>query len=136
MLPDQPSCCKWRLQLKLHLANSTEKNVFTGYGSGYVTVNQNRYESSLIVMPKHIIKNWEVQAFEHLSEKHFEQLIPAKPEIVLLGTGQELRFPSPEIIRKLIEIKIGVEVMDTNAACRTYNILMEEGRNIAAALLI
>tara|TARA_B100000686_G_C16765528_1_gene961482 strand:- start:63 stop:479 length:417 start_codon:yes stop_codon:yes gene_type:complete len=136
MLPDQLICCKWRQILKLHLSSSTEKNIFTGYGSGYVTVNHNRYEHSLIVMPNHIIKDWQVKEVEQLSEKHFEPLIPAKPEIILLGTGQTLRFPSTEITKKLIAIKIGVEVMDTNAACRTYNILMEEGRNVAAALLI
>ena len=122
--------------MKLHLSSPTEKNIFTGYGSGYVTVNQNRYENSLIVMPNYIMEDWQVQEFEQLSAKHFEALLSAKPEIVLLGTGQTLRFPPIEITRKLIAVKIGVEVMDTNAACRTYNILMEEGRNIAAALLI
>jgi len=63
-------------------------------------------------------------------------LLPFQLEIVLLGTGATLRFPSPLVTKKLIEIKTGVEVMDTNAACRTYNILMAEGRNVAAALLI
>jgi uncharacterized protein len=136
MLPDRQSCCKWRLILKLHLSNSTEKNIFTGYGPGYVVVNQKRYENNLIVMPDHIIEDWLVQSFENFSEEHFELLLPLQPEIVLLGTGATLRFPSPSVTKKLIEIKTGVEVMDTNAACRTYNILMAEGRNVAAALLI
>jgi len=136
MLPDHLSCCKWRLILKLHLTNSAEKNVFTGYGPGYVVVNQKRYDNNLITMPDHIIDNWQVQTFEQLSEEHFEILLTFQPEIVLLGTGATLRFPSPLITKKLIEIKTGVEVMDTNAACRTYNILMAEGRNVAAALLI
>jgi uncharacterized protein len=87
-------------------------------------------------MPDHIIEDWLVQSFENFSEEHFELLLPLQPEIVLLGTGATLRFPSPSVTKKLIEIKTGVEVMDTNAACRTYNILMAEGRNVAAALLI
>ena len=136
MLPDQLSCCKWRLILKLHLSNSAEKNIFTGYGPGYVVVNQKRYDNSLIIMPDHIIEDWQVLTFEHLSEEHFELLLPLQPEIILLGTGATLRFPSPLVTKKLIAIKTGVEVMDTNAACRTYNILMAEGRNVAAALLI
>ncbi len=122
--------------LKLHLSNSTEKNLFTGYGSGYVIVNQKRYDNNLITMPDHIIENWQVQTFEQLSEEHLELLLPFQPEIVLLGTGATLQFPSPLVTKKLITDKIGVEVMDTNAACRTYNILMAEGRNVAAALLL
>jgi uncharacterized protein len=122
--------------LKLHLSNSTEKNLFTGYGSGYVLVNQKRYDNNLITMPDHIIENWQVQTFEQLSEEHFELLLPFQPEIVLLGTGAILQFPSPLVTKKLTSVKIGVEVMDTNAACRTYNILMAEGRNVAAALLL
>ena len=122
--------------LKLHLSNSTEKNLFTGYGSGYVLINQKRYDNNLITMPDHIIENWQVQSFEQLSEEHFDLLLPFQPEIVLLGTGATLQFPSPFVTNKLIAVKVGVEVMDTNAACRTYNILMAEGRNVAAALLL
>ena len=122
--------------LKLHLSNSAEKNIFTGYGPGYVVVNQKRYDNSLITMPDHIIENWQVLTVKQLSEQHFELLIPYQPEIILLGTGATLHFPSPVITKKLLKLKIGVEVMDTNAACRTYNILMAEGRNVAAALLI
>ncbi len=136
MLPDQLTCCKWSPLLKLHLSSSSEKNIFTGYGVGYVMVNQTRHEHSLIIMPDRIIENWQVQIFQQLTAEHFEILLPFHPEIVLLGTGTTLRFPCPSITKELIELKIGVEVMDTSAACRTYNILMAEGRNVAAALLI
>jgi len=87
-------------------------------------------------MPDRIIENWQAQTFEQLAAEHFELLLPFQPEIVLLGTGITLRFPCPSITKKLISLKIGVEVMDTSAACRTYNILMAEGRNVVAALLI
>ena len=136
MLPDQLISCKWRLILKLHLSKPVEKNIFSGYGSGYVVVNNKRYENSMITMPDKIIEDWQAPTVEKLSKEHFELLIPFEPEIILLGTGATLRFPSPLVTKDLLESKIGVEVMDTNAACRTYNILMAEGRNVAAALLI
>lgn len=136
MLPDQLISCKWRLILKLHLSKPAEKNIFSGYGPGYVVVNNKRYENSIITMPDKIIEDWQAQTVEKLTEEHFELLIPHEPEIILLGTGATLRFPSPLVTKNLLESKIGVEVMDTNAACRTYNILMAEGRNVAAALLI
>lgn len=136
MLPDQLISCKWRLILKLHLSKPIEKNIFSGYGAGYVVVNNKRYENSMITMPDKIIEDWQAPTVEKLTEEHFELLIPYEPEIILLGTGATLRFPSPLVTKNLLESKIGVEVMDTNAACRTYNILMAEGRNVAAALLI
>ena len=136
MLPDQLISCKWRLILKLHLSKPVEKNIFSGYGPGYVVVNKKKYENSIITMPDKIIEDWQAPTVEKLSKEHFELLIPYEPEIILLGTGATLRFPSPLVTKDLLESKIGVEVMDTNAACRTYNILMAEGRNVAAALLI
>ena len=136
MLPDQLISCKWRLILKLHLSKPVEKNIFSGYGPGYVVVNNKKYENSMITMPDKIIEDWQAPTVEKLSKEHFELLIPYEPEIILLGTGATLRFPSPLVTKDLLESKIGVEVMDTNAACRTYNILMAEGRNVAAALLI
>ena len=136
MLPDQLISCKWRLILKLHLSKPVEKNIFSGYGPGYVVVNNKRYENSMITMPDKIIEDWQASTVEKLTEEHFKLLIPYEPEIILLGTGATLRFPSPLVTKNLLESKIGIEVMDTNAACRTYNILMAEGRNVAAALLI
>ena len=136
MLPDQLISCKWRLILKLHLSKPVEKNIFSGYGPGYVVVNNKKYENSMITMPDKIIADWQASTVEKLTEEHFKLLIPYEPEIILLGTGATLRFPSPLVTKNLLESKIGIEVMDTNAACRTYNILMAEGRNVAAALLI
>ena len=136
MLPNQLISCKWRLILKLHLSKPVEKNIFSGYGSGYVVVNNKKYENSMITMPDKIIEDWQASTVEKLTEEHFKLLIPYEPEIILLGTGATLRFPSLLVTKNLLESKIGFEVMDTNAACRTYNILMAEGRNVAAALLI
>jgi uncharacterized protein len=122
--------------LKLHLSGPSEQNMFTGYGNGYVMVNQTRYERNLIILPDRIIENWEAETFEQLTAAHFECLLPLQPEMVLFGTGTILRFPHPSLTKTLIASKIGVEVMDTSAVCRTYNILTAEGRRVAAALLI
>jgi uncharacterized protein len=122
--------------VKLHLSVFSEQNMFTGYGPGYVMVNKTRYEQSLIVLPDRLIENWDAKTFEQLTAEHFEFVLSLQPEMVLFGTGATLRFPHPTLTRTLIESRIGVEVMDTAAACRTYNILTAEGRRVAAALLI
>jgi uncharacterized protein len=122
--------------LKLHLSGMTGQNMFTGYGAGHVIVNHKRYEHNLIVLPDRIIENWDANAFEDLTAEHFDFVMALQPELVLFGTGAMLRFPHPRLTRSLIQAGIGVEVMDTAAACRTYNILTAEGRQVAAALLI
>ncbi len=122
--------------MKLHLSVNPGQNLFTGYGAGYVLINQVRYESNLIVMPDRIIENWDTGGFEQLTPEHFNPVLSLQPEMVLFGTGATLRFPHPKLTRMLIESGIGIEVMDTSAACRTYNILTDEGRRVAAALLI
>ncbi|HKY01015.1 MAG TPA: Mth938-like domain-containing protein [Burkholderiales bacterium] len=121
--------------MKLHIAQ-TAANLVTSYGEGYVTVLQNRYEKSLIVLPDEVIADWPPENFEALKPEHLAVLVARNPEIVLLGTGNKLRFPRPEVMRPLIETGRGYEVMDLPAACRTYNILVAEGRRVAAALIM
>lgn len=122
--------------MKLHLTQAAGQNLFTAYGEGYVQVNQQRFESSVIVMPEQLITDWPPRSLEQLTEAHFEQIASLQPEIVLLGTGNLLRFPHPRLSASLSQARIGFEVMDTYAAARTYNILMGEGRRVAAALLL
>jgi uncharacterized protein len=122
--------------VKLHLAQNAGQNAFTAYGEGYVMVNGRRYETSLIVLPEQLIENWEPRAPGDLGEGHFAELATLDVEIVLLGTGTTLRFPAPRLTAPLVRAAIGCEVMDTHAAARTYNILMGEGRRVAAALLL
>ena len=93
-------------------------------------------DTSLIISPARLIRNWPPQSFEELRQDHFEQLSDLEPEIVLFGSGESLRWPDPSLLAPLINQGIGVEIMDTGAACRTYNILMSDGRNFAAALLV
>lgn len=120
--------------MKLHRSTATGVNVFTGYGEGYVVVNQERHASSLIVTPERVLP-WRATSFAALGEEDFAPLVELGPEIVLLGTGRRLRFPHPALTRPLLEARVGLEVMDLQAACRTYNILVAEERRVAAALL-
>ena len=122
--------------MKLHLSGQTADNLFTGYGVGYVAVNQARYEKSLVVLPDRIIEGSLPAAVADLTRGHFEFLLGLHPEIVLLGTGERLSFPAPELSRCLAAAGVGLESMSTSAACRTYNILTAEGRRVLAAVLI
>ncbi|MEK6594413.1 MAG: Mth938-like domain-containing protein [Pseudomonadota bacterium] len=121
--------------MKLHLAPSGGQNLFTGYGPGYVSVNGARQEKNIIVTAERIM-DWNIAGFEALNARDFELLLGLQPEIAILGTGDTLRFPVPMLSRPLVTAGVGFEVMDTKAACRTYNILMAEGRKVAAAILI
>jgi uncharacterized protein len=120
--------------VKLHASVPGHLHTFTGYGEGYVMVNGARHEASLVVMPERM-EAWPVAGFDALAESHFAFLAGLGPEVVLLGTGSRLRFPHPRLAAPLARARIGYEVMDLQAACRTYNILMAEQRNVAAALL-
>ena len=122
--------------MKLHREAASALNTFTGYGSGYVMVNNQRIEKSVVVLPDRIISDWTATTFEALAPEHLAPLAELGCEIILLGTGTQLRFPRPEIMRPLVQSGVGLEVMDVQAACRTYNILLAEERNVAAALLL
>jgi len=122
--------------MKLHLTQAAGNHLITGYGEGWVEINASRYQHSLIVLPALLVTDWQAASFDDLAEAHFERIAQLAPEIVLLGTGASHRFAHPRLYRALTEANIGVECMDTTAACRTYNFLMAEGRHVAAALII
>lgn len=122
--------------LKLHLDRPGSLNAITGYGEGYVMVNAVRHERSLVVTPEQLLADWPVAALEALGPEHVATLAELGAEIVLLGTGARLAFPHPALLAPLAEARIGVEVMDSRAACRTYNVLMAEGRKVAAAIIL
>lgn len=105
------------------------------YGDGGVVVDDTTISRSIILTPERII-DWPPASFDELAEAHFDAINALTPELVLLGTGPRQQFPSPALTRALTDSGIGVEVMNTAAACRTYNILMAEGRHVAAALLL
>jgi len=120
--------------MKLHQATGEGQNLFTGYGDDHVQINRERHDGSLIVTPDAILA-WDVVRFEELDEHHFQGLLDHHPEVVILGTGATQRFPHPRLSAALAAAGVGMEVMDTRAACRTYNILLAEGRKVIAAIL-
>jgi uncharacterized protein len=120
--------------VKLQASAPSSRNGFSGYGDGYVLVNGQRHERSLIVTPGQILP-WIATGFDALKETDFEVFLGLDLEILLIGTGAKQRFPHPRLTRALLGKRIGVEAMDVQAACRTYNILLAEERRVAAALL-
>lgn len=122
-------------KVKLHLSNTAGLNLFTAYGDGYVAVNHQKHEKNLILLPESLIEAWTTASVETLQESDMQQLLGLGVEVILLGTGRRLRFPAGPLMRPFAPAGIGLEVMDLQAACRTYNILAAEGRKVAAALL-
>jgi uncharacterized protein len=122
--------------VKLHADQPQSLNTVTAYGPGYIEINLVRHTNSVLVMPEGEVRPWPVNRFEELEPAHFDQLAELGPEVVLLGTGSRLRFPHPRLTASLARRHVGVDAMDMQAACRTYNILMAEGRKVAAVLLL
>jgi len=121
--------------MKLHQADTAGINLFTAYGEDYVAVNHAPQRENLIVLPDRIIPAWTEARIERLSADDLAPLYGLGCQIILLGTGRRLRFPPPAVLNPFAAAGIGIEVMDLQAACRTYNILAAEGRQVAAALL-
>jgi uncharacterized protein len=121
--------------MKLHLNHTGALNSFTAYGDGFVEVNSRRFTSSIVVSGTHL-EAWHVTGIASLDADSFARALEIGPDLILIGSGSTFRFPSPKVLRPLIEARIGHEVMDTHAACRTYNILLGEGRNVLAALIV
>jgi uncharacterized protein len=122
--------------MKIEREQSEGRNAFTGYGEGYVEVNGTRYRESLVVSADRVVTDWPARSVESLSGDHVAAIVELKPEIVHIGTGARFQFPEPALLAPLQKAGIGVEVMDTQAACRPYNILLADGRSVAAALIL
>jgi uncharacterized protein len=122
--------------VKLHSDPQSSQNTITGYGIGFLEVNQTPYSHALIIQPEGEVLAWPVEEIQDLSEDHFSMISALLPELVIVGTGKKQVFLNPKILQPLIKAKIGFEMMDSQAACRTYNILMGEGRKVLAAILL
>jgi uncharacterized protein len=122
--------------MKLHPTNTQQYQTVTGYDDLGVELNAQRYQHSLIVLPETPPVSWPVNSFDQLTVEHFEQIAATLPDVVILGTGNKQRFVHPKLIGALTSHHKGVECMDNQAACRTYNILMAEGRKVALALIM
>ena len=122
--------------MKLHSTNTQQYQTVTAYDDHGIELNNIRYEHSLIVMPESSVQVWDVVQFTDLSKDHFDSIALMKPDVVILGTGKKQQFIHPKLISALSVQHKGVECMDNAAACRTYNILMAEGRQVALALIL
>ncbi len=101
-----------------------------------VSVNGQAYTRSILVPCDAPMALWAPARLSELTQEHFDLILPYQPELVVFGSGPQLRFAHPKLMQQLMTQRIGVETMDTQAACRTYNILVSEGRKVLAALLI
>lgn len=105
-----------------------------GYEPGLLRIHENTYSHPIIVSPNYLISPWDVPSFDQLAPQHFKSLIALKPEIVLLGTGLQACYTATYLLELFIAHHIAFEIMHTAAACRTYSVLMSEGKHVAAAL--
>lgn len=124
--------------MKLH-ADKPDFLSITAYGENWVAVDGKRHQESLVLKSNGHLEPWLCTHFDELTAAHFDRLLtlsPELPELVVFGSGSRLRFPRPALISGLMERRIGIETMDTAAACRTYNILAGEGRRVAVGLLL
>ncbi len=111
-------------------------NVITRHDADALWVGNQRYGHSLLVPWQGAVLHWAPARPDALEATHFEAILALQPELVIFGSGPRLKFVAPALLRALIERRIGVETMDTPAACRTYNVLVSEGRSVVAALLM
>ncbi len=116
--------------------DKSDVQTLTAHGPGWVAVNNERIDSSVVVGSRGERILWDCRRFDELRPEHFAQLASLGAELVIFGSGKRIRFPQPAWLQPLMAQRTGLETMDTPAACRTYNILAGEGRHVLAALLV
>jgi uncharacterized protein len=121
--------------MKLHPDVISVQSI-SGYGPGWVAIGSEKIGASIVIGSRGERFSWNCNCFEDLSTAHFAQLAAMGTELIIFGSGEHLRFPRPDWIKPLIDKQTGIETMDTQAACRTYNILAGEGRHVTLALLL
>ncbi len=122
--------------MKLHSSVTAGLLTITAYDAEHIAVNGRRLTTSFLLTPQRLAEGWPPASFDQMTLNDLQAIAELDCPIVLLGTGKRQRFPAPALLRPLIDRRIGVEIMDSPAACRTYNILVAEGRDVAAALII
>jgi uncharacterized protein len=122
--------------MKISLDAPGARNVVTAYASGAIRIGGRTYERSLILTATSVVEDWRPTRIEDLVAADLEPLLELKPEVLLVGSGARQGFPAREALARLYDARIGFEIMDTGAACRTYNLLVAEGRDVAAALIV
>ncbi len=120
--------------MKLTLEANSRVNLIRAYSAKEIRVGERTLQASCIVTADTVIEDWEPESFAQLAVAHLEKLFELRPDVILLGTGMTQRFPPQAIRAACLQRKIGLEAMDLGAACRTFNILVQEDRRVAAAL--
>lgn len=114
----------------------TSRYSIQAYDTGQVTINEKNHHQSLIVSPNELIEGWPVKDIAGLNENNIASILDLDPDIILLGTGEAQVFPSADILGLFARNNLGVEVMNTGALCRTFNILVAEDRNVVAGIIL
>lgn len=122
--------------MELNLDTGEGRYQIRAYGKDFIQINEQKIAHSIIVTPSQLIDPWPPRSLADLNEEYLKIILELNPSIVLLGSGENLAFPDASVLNVFYQQKIGIEVMNNGAACRTYSVLMSEGRNVAAALLI
>ncbi len=122
--------------MQLTMENTGQANRISGYAVGQVTINEQVYVGTTVVTPDVLWAEWDPVRPADLTVDHLEHLLELKPEIVLIGTGQRQHFPPRELMVRAVQAGVGIEAMTTEAACRTYNVLIAENRRVVATLFM
>jgi len=130
------STIRYFAPMKFSAADSGDGHLIQGYESGRILIDGKSYHRGLILTPERILDGWGPSNPADLSEDDVRALIELDPQVIVIGTGQRQVFPSPAVYASAMRHGVGVEIMDTGAACRTYNIVMAEGRRIVAGLIV
>jgi uncharacterized protein len=121
--------------MKFHLQTASPTLV-TGLGEGWIRVGATEYRENCVLTPDSVVPGFAPDGLGALTEQDYAALLAYQPEILLLGTGVRQQFVHPRLTQALAAANVGVETMDTRAACRTFNILLGEGRRVVAALIL
>jgi len=132
---DAPALPNFSPHMKIQ-ADTINAQSISGYGAGWISIGSEKINTSLVIGSQGERFDWACQRFQDLTAEHFAKVAALGTELVIFGSGERLRFPQPACIKPLIDRQIGIETMDTQAACRTYNILAGEGRHVALAVLL
>ncbi len=122
--------------MKFAEADTDDGHLIQGYERGRIIIDGRIYAQGLIVSPERVLTGWGPESAADLTAEHFEDLVKLDPQVIIVGTGERQVFPDPRAYLAAMQRGLGVEIMDTGAACRTYNILMAEGRKVAAGLIM
>lgn len=111
-------------------------NVIRSYDSSGISINNKTYTQSLIVSGNSLIQDWPIQTIDQLNTDLLDLVLELQPEVIVIGTGDKLEFPTPQAYASIINRGVGIEFMDSGAACRTYNVLISENRKVVAGIIL